>query len=150
ARTGQPFPSSEIQGDNEGMRRIAIPLALLCLFVVAPARGADDPLTQVRSLIAREDVKRALDYPDANRSQILAEWIQLTEINAPSGKERERAESIRSLLGHLHLDRVYYDAKGNLIAVRKGLGQSGAVVIDAHLDTVFKEGLKIKAQVRDG
>jgi acetylornithine deacetylase/succinyl-diaminopimelate desuccinylase-like protein len=117
---------------------------------MAAGKGADDPMAHVRSLIAREDVKRALDYPDANRDQILHEWIELTEINAPSGKERERAESIRSLLGRLHLDSVYYDSKGNLIAVRKGVGQLKAVVIDAHLDTVFKEGLKIKAQVRDG
>ena len=132
------------------MRRIAIPLALLCVAAIAAGKGADDALTQVRRLIAREDVKQALSYPDANRSQILDEWIKLAEINAPSGKERERAESIRGLLGGFHLDRVYYDSKGNLVAVRKGAGQSKAVVIDAHLDTVFKEGLKIKAQVRDG
>src|SRR5262249_14643687 len=132
------------------MRRIVIPLALLSLSIVATGKVADDLLIQVKGLIGREDVKRALDYPDANRGQILDEWIQLTEINAPSGKERERAESVRGLLDHLHLDRVYYDARGNLIAVRKGVGHAGAVVIDAHLDTVFKEGLKIKAQVRDG
>jgi acetylornithine deacetylase/succinyl-diaminopimelate desuccinylase-like protein len=132
------------------MRRIAVPLALSWALSFAPAMGRDNPLSQVMSLIARDDVKQALNYPDANRGPILDEWIQLTEINAPSGKEHERAESIRRRLEPLHLDRVYYDARGNLIAVRKGLGRSRAVVIDAHLDTVFKDGLRIKAQVRDG
>ncbi|HKF59361.1 MAG TPA: M20/M25/M40 family metallo-hydrolase [Blastocatellia bacterium] len=132
------------------MRRIAVPLALLSVVGFVPGIGRDNPLIQVMSLISRDDVKRALNYPDANRGPILSEWIQLTEINAPSGKERERAENIRRSLEPLHLNKIYYDAKGNLIAVRKGLGQSRAVVIDAHLDTVFKEGLKIKAQVRDG
>jgi len=132
------------------MRRIAVPLALLSVVGFVPGIGRDNPLIQVMSLISRDDVKRALNYPDANRGPILSEWIQLTEINAPSGKERERAENIRRSLEPLHLNKIYYDAKGNLIDVRKGLGQSRAVVIDAHLDTVFKEGLKIKAQVRDG
>ncbi|HKF55064.1 MAG TPA: M20/M25/M40 family metallo-hydrolase, partial [Blastocatellia bacterium] len=132
------------------MRRLAVPLALLSIVGFVPGIGRDNPLIQVMTLIARDDVKHALNYPDANRAPILDEWVKLTEINAPSGKERERAESIRRSLEPLHLNKIYYDAKGNLIAVRKGLGQSRAVVIDAHLDTVFKEGLKIKAQVRDG
>jgi acetylornithine deacetylase/succinyl-diaminopimelate desuccinylase-like protein len=132
------------------MKRIAGVLALLLVPGVALFAHPDEPLTQVRDLIARQDVKRALDYPDANRDQILDEWVALTEINAPSGAERERAERVRSLLRGLHLDRVYYDDKGNLIALRRGTGQSKAVVIDAHLDTVFKQGLKIKALVRDG
>ena len=51
--------------------------------------------------------------------------------------------------GH-RLDRIYYDKAGNLVAVRKGAGGGPAAVIDAHLDTVFQEGLKIKATIRDG
>jgi len=98
----------------------------------------------------RADVKRAFDYVDAQRDQILAEWVALTEINAPSGKERDRAEAVRKVLSSLKLDKVFYDAKGNLIALRKGTGGVKPVVFDAHLDTVFQDGLKIKAQIRDG
>src|SRR5215469_3120031 len=106
------------------MRRIAVPLALLFVAAIAPGMGRDNPLTQVMSLIARDDVKQALNYPDANRAPILDEWVNLPEINAPSGKERERAESIRRSLEPLHLDKVYYDARGSLKAIRKGLGHS--------------------------
>jgi len=111
---------------------------------------AQDLTAEARQTMDRPEVKRAFDYVDTHKEQILAEWIALTEINAPSGKERERAEAVRKLLAPLKLDKVYYDAKGNLIAIRKGLGGGKAVVFDAHLDTVFQEGLKIKAQIRDG
>lgn len=111
---------------------------------------AQDLTAEARRTMERADVKRAFEYVDAHKDQILAEWIALTEINAPSGKERDRAEAVRKQLESRKLDKVYYDSKGNLIAVRKGAGGAKPVVFDAHLDTVFQEGLKIKAQVRDG
>ncbi|HEY9503271.1 MAG TPA: M20/M25/M40 family metallo-hydrolase, partial [Pyrinomonadaceae bacterium] len=43
-----------------------------------------------------------------------------------------------------------YDSVGNLIATRKGTGNGPITVFDAHMDTVFQPGLKIKATVRDG
>jgi acetylornithine deacetylase/succinyl-diaminopimelate desuccinylase-like protein len=111
---------------------------------------AQDLLPEARKTMERPELKRAFDYVDANKDRILAEWIALTEINAPSGKERERAEAVRKALTSCRLDKVDYDSKGNLIAIRKGTGGAKPVVFDAHLDTVFQEGLKIKAQIRDG
>ncbi|HEX7955681.1 MAG TPA: M20/M25/M40 family metallo-hydrolase, partial [Pyrinomonadaceae bacterium] len=74
----------------------------------------------------------------------------LTEINAPSGKEAERAAYVEKLLrGYGSLD-VRRDSAGNVVATRKGSGGGPTVVIDAHMDTVFQEGLRIKAEVRDG
>ncbi|MEW6207832.1 MAG: M20/M25/M40 family metallo-hydrolase [Acidobacteriota bacterium] len=119
----------------------------LCALIGAAAQDYD---SEAKSIMDRADVKRAFDYVESHRDQILTEWIRLTEINAPSGKERQRAEAVRKLLLSYKLDRVYSDSAGNLIAVRKGRGIGKAVVFDAHLDTVFQEGLKIKAEVRDG
>ena len=125
--------------------------ALACLSLLLGSRAhAQDLTSEARQTMERADVKRAFDYVDAQRDQILAEWVALTEINAPSGKERDRAEAVRKLLSSLKLDKVFYDAKGNLIALRKGTGGVKPVVFDAHLDTVFQDGLKIKAQIRDG
>lgn len=125
--------------------------ALLCAALLSTSiAGAQDFNAQARQIAASSDVKRAFDHVEAARDRILAEWIGLTEINAPSGRERERAEAVRRLLESCKLDRVFYDSKGNLIALRKGTGTGKAVVFDAHLDTVFQEGLKIKAEVRDG
>jgi len=128
------------------MKLAAVASALL----IGSSVNAQDLTAEARQVIERADVKRAFEYVDAHKDQILAEWIALTEINAPSGKERRRAEAIRRLIESCKLDRIYYDSKGNLIAVRKGTGGAKPVVFDAHLDTVFQEGLKIKAEVRDG
>jgi len=124
--------------------------ALIGLGLVSSRVNAQDFTAEARRMMERADVKRAFDHVDAHKDQILAEWIRLTEINAPSGKEHERAEAVRKELAARKLDKVSYDSKGNLIAVRKGTGNAKPVVIDAHLDTVFQDGLKIKAEIRDG
>jgi acetylornithine deacetylase/succinyl-diaminopimelate desuccinylase-like protein len=122
----------------------------LLLVLLAASAGSQDWTAQVNALTNRLDVARAMAHPGSDRDRILEEWKSLTEINAPSGKERERAEAVSKILETCKLDKVYYDSKGNLIAIRKGTGGRKAVVMDAHLDTVFKEGLKIKAEIRDG
>ncbi len=122
----------------------------ICALVTAASATSQDYDTEAKAIMDRADVKRAFDHIESHRDQILTEWIRLTEINAPSGKERARAEAVRKLLLSYKLDRVYYDSAGNLIAIRKGRGIGKAVVFDAHLDTVFQDGLKIKAELRDG
>lgn len=105
---------------------------------------------QVKVLLAHPQVNRAFAYVDKQRDEILREWSRITEINAPSGKERERAGYVEKLLRGYKLQQVRYDRAGNLIAVRKGTGGGPTVVLDAHLDTVFQEGLKIKTTIRAG
>lgn len=119
----------------------------------APAAAAQPPASyseEVKALTARPEIKAALDFVDGNRDETLREWIAITEVNAPSGKEQKRAAYIEKILRGYRGLRVSYDAAGNLIAVRPGTGAGPRVVVDAHLDTVFQEGLQIKASVRDG
>ena len=92
----------------------------------------------------------AFAHVEKDRERILREWAQLTEVNAPSGKERPRAMLIEKLLRESRLAQIRFDRTGNLIAVRKGTGGGPVVVFDAHLDTVFQEGLQIKTTIRDG
>ena len=124
--------------------------ALVCAVVVAASAPAQDYNAQAKAIRERADVVRAFDYIEAHRAEILDEWKAITEINAPSGKEQQRAAFVRRLLESYKLDRVYSDRAGNLIAIRKGTAGGKAVVVDAHLDTVFQEGLKIRAEIRDG
>ena len=107
-------------------------------------------IQQVQALTGRAEVKAANDYLDRNHESILREWIAITEINAPSGQEQERAKYIEGILRQNHLDDIHYDSVGNLIAVRKGSGGGPVIVFDAHMDTVFQPGLQIKATIRDG
>jgi tripeptide aminopeptidase len=104
---------------------------------------------QVRAIQDDPRVKAAIEYIDKDRDGILREWIAITEINAPSKQEQERAKYIEGLLKKHKLE-IRYDSVGNLIATRRGSGGGPVTVFDAHMDTVFQPGLKIKATVRDG
>ncbi|HYG08692.1 MAG TPA: M20/M25/M40 family metallo-hydrolase [Pyrinomonadaceae bacterium] len=125
-------------------------VALLCLAALQVEGRAQMTLEQTRALMNRPAVQAAFAFVKQDRATTLREWIAITEINAPSGKERKRAEYIEKILRGYKLANIHYDATGNLIAERKGTGGGPRVVFDAHLDTVFQEGLQIKATVRDG
>jgi len=105
---------------------------------------------RVNAILNDPQTKAALAHIDQNHDGILKEWIAITEINAPSKREQERAKYIEGLLRKYKLQSIRYDSAGNLIALRKGTGGGPTVVIDSHMDTVFQPGLKIKATVRDG
>lgn len=136
------------------MRRLA-PVTLTSLVLMltcaqVESQPATQYLDQVKALQSSAGVQTANGYIDKDRERILREWIAITEINAPSGHERERAAYIEKLLRKSKLTDIRYDTAGNLIAVRKGTGGGPVTVFDAHLDTVFQPGLKIKATIRDG
>lgn len=107
-------------------------------------------LDQAKAILNDPLVKAANASIDNDRAAILREWIDITEINAPSGHEQLRAKFIERQLRKYKLQDIRYDSAGNLIAVRKGTGGGPTVVFDAHMDTVFQRGLKITATVRDG
>lgn len=124
-------------------------LLILVIFSILSTAFAQSPTDYVKSVHEDPRVKAAFDHIDKDRGAILREWIAITEINAPSKQEQERAKYIESLLRKHKLD-IRYDSAGNLIATRKGTGGGPVTVFDAHMDTVFQPGLKIKATVRDG
>lgn len=124
-------------------------LSILSIFVILANVSGQSPADHVKSIQEDPRVKAAFDHIDKDRDAILREWIAVTEINAPSKQEQERAKYIESLLRKSRLD-IRYDSAGNLIATRKGTGGGPVTVFDAHMDTVFQPGLKIKATVRDG
>jgi tripeptide aminopeptidase len=135
------------------MRKSIFTLVLLAIATtLAPAqvKTVAQYIAQVKALSDRADVKAANAYIDLNHESIMREWIAITEINAPSGQEQQRAKYIEGLLRTYHLDDIHYDSAGNLIAVRKGSGGGPVIVFDAHMDTVFQPGLQIKATIRDG
>ena len=136
------------------MRRLIWVLSLIItlLWVNVPAQteNAGQYAEQAKALANRKDVQAAFTYVEQNRESILKEWSAITEINAPSGQEKERARFIEKRLRSYKLQDIRYDSAGNLIAVRKGTGGGPTVVLDAHMDTVFQPGLKIKTTIRDG
>jgi acetylornithine deacetylase/succinyl-diaminopimelate desuccinylase-like protein len=137
------------------MHRIVTALVNIILIVsVADVFGqkpaTTDYAAQVSAIQNEMRVKAANDYLDKNHAAILREWSAITEINAPSGQEQQRASYLEKLLRAYKLENIHYDAARNLIAVRKGTGGGPTVVFDAHMDTVFQPGLKIKTEIREG
>jgi len=126
-------------------------LIVSILLILSTSASSQSPpyADQVKAIQDDARVKAAIEHIDKNRDGILREWIAITEVNAPSKHEQERAKFIENLLRKYKVD-IRYDSAGNLIATRKGTGSGPVVVFDAHMDTVFQPGLKIKATVRDG
>ena len=131
------------------MRFILFILSIFLILSPIAFSQSDSPTDYVKAMQTDARVQSAFDHIDKSRDEILREWIAITEINAPSKHEQERAKFIESLLRKHNLD-IRYDTAGNLIATRKGRGGGPVTVFDAHMDTVFQPGLKIKATVRDG
>ncbi|HEU4478413.1 MAG TPA: hypothetical protein VFR80_07835, partial [Pyrinomonadaceae bacterium] len=111
------------------MHRIVLLLAALVLPISLYAQTPLEYLEQVKTLQNDPRIKVATDHIDKDRDQILREWIAITEINAPSQHEQERARYIEGLLRKYKLQDIRYDATGNLIAVRKGNGTGTTIVI---------------------
>ncbi len=71
---------------------------------------------------------------------VIAETIQITEIPAPTFRERTRARHVYDRLeaigGWSHLE---IDGLANVVAVRKGQAGRARLLLCAHLDTVFPD-----------
>lgn len=99
------------------------------------------------SQLKRPEMRKALD--SLNETAIVDEWIRLTEIPAPSGKEHARADYVRAEFQKLGLTDIRVDDMLNVSGVRKGSGGGPSVAFAAHLDTVFPVETNIKVK-RDG
>ena len=88
-------------------------------------------------------------FASLSESAIVDEWIRLTEIPAPSGKEQARADYVRAELQKLGLTDIRTDDMLNVSGVRKGTGKGPSVAFAAHLDTVFPAATDVKVR-RDG
>jgi acetylornithine deacetylase/succinyl-diaminopimelate desuccinylase-like protein len=124
------------------------------LLLVAQSRALfpDPPADQ--SLFSRQVaesrlVKDAFAFIAKNRDGAIAEWIALTEIPAPSGKEEKRAAVLRDKFAAAGLESVGIDAAGNVVGVWAGSGRGKRVVVSAHMDTVFQGVTSIKV-IREG
>lgn len=111
------------------------------LFLAAAAGPASAQLASTQAAHARI----AADY-DAT----IADVIELTEIPAPPFKETARAQRMREKFAALGLENVHIDAIGNVIGTRPGKDRAArALMVAAHLDTVFPPDVPIKVR-REG
>src|SRR5690606_17924517 len=94
-----------------------------------------------------EVLERIRELSAAKVDEVCDLTVRICQVAAPTGMEQERARFVGSLLE----ERGYapeYDEVSNVYA-RRGTRGGKVLLVDAHLDTVFPEGLEINAY-RDG
>jgi acetylornithine deacetylase/succinyl-diaminopimelate desuccinylase-like protein len=75
--------------------------------------------------------------------------VTLTEIAAPPFGEAARASAYLDMLRAHGLAEVEQDPAGNVMGLRRGIGNGPLVIVAAHLDTVFPAGTDVKVR-REG
>ncbi len=100
------------------------------------------------SLADQPQVRAALDWFPKNLTWINEEQARLTEIPAPSFEEGKRAAAVKELLEAEGL-AVSTDKIGNVVAELRGSNEKEAILVTAHLDTVFPAGTDVTVR-KDG
>ena len=131
------------------MRNIVSLSLAAALLTVSSAQAA--PASKPAAVLKTKAYKAALNILDRNHDRMVEEIVKLTEIPAPPFKEAARAAAYRDMLTDAGLEDVEIDEEGNAMGVYRGTGPVGgpAVMIAAHLDTVFPEGTPVKVR-REG
>jgi tripeptide aminopeptidase len=85
----------------------------------------------------------------ARDDAIIRTQITIAQIAAPTGEEHERGGWVARRFRDCGLSDIHTDAAGNVIGRRDGVEDLPAVVMCAHLDTVFPRGTNLSVR-RDG
>jgi len=78
--------------------------------------------------------------------EIMRQQVAISEIAAPTGEEGDRGEWMARRFRALGLADVRRDEAGNIIARRNGTVNQPAVVVCAHLDTVFPRTVPVSVR----
>lgn len=101
-------------------------------------------------VIADSRIKEGLAELERKEPEAIQEQFRLTEIPAPPFKEERRAAYFLEKMKERGLVDAYIDSEGNVIGIRKGRGDGPLLLIAAHLDTVFPDGVDTTVKQRDG
>lgn len=128
--------------------RILSAFAAVSISCAAPA-AAQTADAQVRAIVSSSEFKKAAAALDAGHERWIADTMAITEVPAPPFKEEARAKAFAEMLRERGLTEVEIDEEGNVLGLRKGTVAGPAVVVSAHLDTVFPEGTDVTVR-REG
>lgn len=136
--------------DNGGTAPFAIPHLISAGASPSSSNAADAGKSAVAELRLRKDIIAAM----ATIVELESDWaiqrlIELTEIPAPPFEEKARGLAFARMLREIGGLDVKIDEVGNVIARRKGTGAGAAVMVAAHLDTVFSKDVDVTVK-RDG
>jgi acetylornithine deacetylase/succinyl-diaminopimelate desuccinylase-like protein len=131
--------------------RLAAPIFIGLLLTAAPAMAAPaDPEAAAIQALTRSPAWQAAGEALArDHDRTVADIVTLTQIPAPPFKEAARARAYADMFRAHGLTDVEIDSEGNVLGLRKGSGEGPLVVLAAHLDTVFPEGVDVTVR-REG
>ena len=129
---------------------IALLLFLFYILVIANLHLGEEKSLFISHVVRSPLMKKAFSYIEENREKIIQEWIRLTEIPAPSGHEKNRAQYMKNRFQSLGLDEVFLDSFGNVIGIWKGSDKGKKIILSAHMDTVFQGVWEINVRREGG
>jgi tripeptide aminopeptidase len=97
----------------------------------------------LRQLWHHHALRQARVQLGSDDTEIVREQIAVSEIAAPTGEENERAQWVADRFEALQLRDVRIDQAGNVIGRRPGRTDGPAVLVCAHLDTVFPRQTRV-------
>jgi len=103
----------------------------------------------VAAIMASTTYRDAVAVLDRDHDRIIDDIIRLTEIPSPPFGEGVRGDAYLEMLRAHGLTDVEKDAIGNVMGLRRGIGNGPLVVVAAHLDTVFPAGTNVTVR-REG
>lgn len=95
-------------------------------------------------------VKQGLEFIKNDHAATITDQKAITAIPAPPFAEKVRAEYYLKRLQALGLKDVKMDAEGNVYGIRPGTGKGPALLVEAHLDTVFPKEVNTTPVEKDG
>jgi acetylornithine deacetylase/succinyl-diaminopimelate desuccinylase-like protein len=96
-----------------------------------------------QEILAKPDVKLAMETIRTTEAHYVDEQIGLCEIASPPFHEDKRAAKVADLFREEGLENVRIDKAGNVLGDRPGAAPHPHLVIAAHLDTVFPPGTDV-------
>jgi len=130
------------------VKPLAVCVILLCMSLRPTVLTHAARAPQNGALAENAQVREALNWFGNNLDWINEQQIRLTEIPAPSFQEEKRAAAVKELLAAEGL-AIHTDKIGNVVGELSGQNEKEAVLMAAHLDTVFPSGTDVKVR-REG
>lgn len=141
----QSFRSSRLCAPLSAVSRAALCVGAFFAAALSPAALAQT----ADEILARPEVRAAMEAIRANEPHFVDEQIRICQIAAPSFHEDTRAAEMARLFRESGLMNVRIDKAGNVLGDRPGAEPHPHLVIAAHLDTVFPPETDVHV-TRDG
>ena len=103
---------------------------------------------RISAILESPGFRAAMQALEADHERSIEETVRLARIPAPPFNEDARAELVLRMMNEHGLHEVRRDPEGNVIGLRKGRMRE-AVVVSAHMDTVFPAGTDLTVR-REG